>query len=226
MDTTLALVRRSDGERTHAAILEKAMALASIEGLGGLTIGRLADELGISKSGVYAHFGSKRRLQLETVEAARRIFIREVIEPGLSAPAGLGQVESLCEAFVSYVERGVFPGGCFFAGLLSEFDARPGEIHEQVASDHRAWLDGLATAARAAQTRGELDPAADAEQLAFELDAALELANYLYMLYRDPVYLERGRGAIRSAIEPRRSRAGPDQAGPPSETGMGLGSPW
>ncbi len=196
--------RRSDGEQTHAAILKKAMDLASVEGLGGLTIGRLADALGMSKSGVYAHFRSKRRLQLETIEAARQVFVREVLGPGLAAPEGIGQLEDLCEAFLSYVERSVFPGGCFFAGLLSEFDARPGEIQEQVASDHRLWLEGLARAGRAAQSRGELDASADVEQLAFELDAALELANYLYMLYRDPGMIERGRSAIRAAIEARR----------------------
>jgi hypothetical protein len=102
------------------------------------------------------------------------------------------------------VERGVFPGGCFFAGLLSEFDARPGAIHEQVAADHTRWLDALARTGRRAQERGELDQQADVAQLAFELDAALELANYLYLLYRDPGLLERGRTAVRESIDRRR----------------------
>lgn len=191
------------------------MALASVEGLGGLTIGRLADELGMSKSGVYAHFGSKRGLQLKTIEAARRVFVREVVEPGLSAPDGVARLMGLCEAFVSYVERGVFPGGCFFAGLLSEFDARPGEIHEQVASDHRRWLEALAAAGRAARDRGEIDRRTDVDQLAFELDAVLELANYLYTLYRDPVFLERARTAVRTAI--RGVTAESPSRGAPSE---------
>lgn len=195
--------RRSDGERTYAAIVDKALAVSSVEGLGGLTIGRLADELGMSKSGVYAHFKSKERLQLETIEAARKVFLTEVIMPGMSQPEGLGQLYGLCDAFLSYVERQVFPGGCFFAGLLSEFDAQPGPIHQQVAADHRLWLDGLASAARVAQQRGEVDPDADVEQLAFELDAVLELGNYLYMLYREPEMLKRSRTAVRDAIARR-----------------------
>lgn len=183
------------------------MALASVEGLGGVTIGRLADELGMSKSGVYAHFKSKQRLQLATLEAARRVFLDEVIEPAMARPEGLPRLRGLCESFLSYVERHVFPGGCFFAGLLGEFDAQPGAIHEELAADHRAWLDGLVAAARAAQQQGELDPRADLEQLAFELDAALELGNYLYMLYRDTGALQQARTAVSGAIDRRLARA-------------------
>lgn len=120
------LRRRSDGEHTHAAILEAAIRLASIKGMGSLTIGRLARELDVSKSGVFAHFRSKERLQKETIEAATEIYEREVLQPGLAAPDGLARLESLCEAFLSYVERNVFPGGCFFAQLLREFDAQTG----------------------------------------------------------------------------------------------------
>ena len=176
------------------------MALASVEGLGGLTIGRLARTVGLSKSGVYAHFRSKRRLQMEVVEAARQVFVREVIEPGLSAPAGLGQLRGLCDAFLAYVRRGVFPGGCFFAGMLGEFDARPGPLHREVTADQREWLDLLHTTAERARARREVDPGADLEQLAFELHAALELANYLYVLHRDAAFLERGRAAVEAAI--------------------------
>lgn len=179
------------------------MALASVEGLGGLTIGRLADELAMSKSGVYAHFKSKQRLQLETLEAARQVFFREVIEPAMEEGEGLAQLRALCETFLSYVERLVFPGGCFFASLLSEFDAQPGTIHQEVSADHRAWLDGLVAAARAAQQQGELDPGADLEQLAFELDAALELGNYLYVLFREPYILQQARTTVRETIDRR-----------------------
>lgn len=176
------------------------MALASVQGLGGLTLGRLADELGMSKSGVYAHFKSKERLQLDTIEAARRVFLREVIEPAMSHPQGLPQLRALCDAFLSYVERRVFPGGCFFAALLGEFDAQQGLIHEQVAADHAMWLETLTAVARAAQEQGQLDGRADAEQLAFDLDAALELGNFLYVLYRDPSMLERAHHAVQEAI--------------------------
>lgn len=192
--------RRSDGARTHAAILEAAMRIASIEGLGSLTIGRLARELGISKSGVFAHFRSKQRLQRETIEAAGEVFEREVLEPGLDAPEGLARLESLCEAYLSYLERGVFPGGCFFAQLLGEFDAQTGPIHDEVAAGQRGWVGLIEGLVDAAKERGELDPATDSGQLAFEVFAPLELANSLSTLHRDPSIVQRGRDAVRAAI--------------------------
>lgn len=211
--TTEGLRRRSDGEQSHTAILEAAMRVASIEGLGSLTFGRLARELDISKSGVFAHFRSKQHLQQETIAAAREVFKREVFEPGLAAPEGLAQLESLCEAYLSYVERGVFPGGCFFAHLLAEFDAPPGPIHDEVVAIQRGWLGLLKGQIETAQHQGELDPTADPGQLAFELYAPLELANYLSILYRDPSIVERGRNAVRDTI----ARAAPhDHDQPPS----------
>ena len=198
--------RRSDGEQTHAAILEAAMRLASIEGLSSLTIGRLAAEVGVSRSGVFAHFRSKQRLQHETFAAAREVFEREVLGPGLDAPEGLAQLEGFCEAYLSYVERGVFPGGCFFAQLLAEFDAPDGPIHDEVAAFQRGGMSLLEGLVTTAQQRGELDPDIDPGQLAFELYAALELANYLSTLHRDPALIERGRTAVQAAITNARTR--------------------
>lgn len=198
--------RRADGERTHAAILEIATRVASVEGIHGLTIGRLAEELGVSKSGLYAHFGSKQQLQFETIEHARRIVQKEVIEPGFVAAEGLPRLESLCEAFFSYVERHVFPGGCFFAALSAEVAAHTGPIHDAIASDHRGWLDMLEDLGRQAQQHGEIAADVDVKQLAFELDAYLELANYTFILFRDTDALRRGREAVRTALE--RARAG------------------
>lgn len=206
--------RRSDGEQTHAAILEVAMRLASIEGLGSLTIGRLARELGISKSGVFAHFRSRQRLQQETIEAAREVFEREVIGPGLTAPDGLPRLRGLCEAFLSYVERGVFPGGCFFAQILGEFDAQTGPVHDAVAAGQRGWLGMLEGIADTARQQGELDPATDPRQLAFELYGPLEVANYLSVLYRDPSLVERGRNAVQATITRAKPRAPHDPANP------------
>lgn len=207
--------RRSDGEQTHAAILEAATQVASVEGLHGLTIGRLAESLGVSKSGLYGHFGSKEQLQLETIEAARSIFEREVVHPALAAPEGLRRLETSCEAFISYVEREIFPGGCFFASLLAEVDARPGLIHDVVESMERAAVDGMVELIRQAQRVRELDPQLDAEQLAFELQACLELSNYHFVLFRDPQVLERARKTISAILDrsrptrrpPRRARS-------------------
>lgn len=192
--------RRSDGEQTHAAILEAATRLASIEGLASLTIGRLARELGVSKSGVFAHFRSKQRLQKETIEAARATFEREVLAPGLAAPEGFAQLQGLCDAYLSYIERGVFPGGCFFAHLLAEFDAPAGAVHDEVVRDQQGWLALLRGCIESAQRQGELDPGVDPDQLAFEVYAPLELANYLSVLRRDPSIVDRGRAAIRESL--------------------------
>lgn len=192
--------RRADGERTHATILEAAARVASVEGIHGLTIGRLAEALGVSKSGLYAHFGSKEALQLETIEAAKAIFEREVMQAVSEAPAGLPQLETLLEGFFSYVERGVFPGGCFFAGLLAEEDARSGPTHDVVIAWERESVDGLAGLARAGQRLGQIDTEVDAQQLAFELYAFIEMANLHFVLFRDPEVLERGRRAVRGAL--------------------------
>jgi AcrR family transcriptional regulator len=187
------------------------MRLASVEGLGSLTIGRLARELEISKSGVFAHFRSKERLQRETVAAAQAVFEREVIRPGLAAPEGLAQVVGLCEAYLSYVERWVFPGGCFFAQILAEYDAPSGAIHDALAAGQQGWLGLVEGLIATAQRQSELDASIDAAQLAFELYAALELANYLFVLYRDPAMTERGRKAIQAAL----ARAATQECGRP-----------
>jgi AcrR family transcriptional regulator len=183
------------------------MELASIDGLGSLTLGRLARELGMSKSGVFAHFRSKERLQRETVGAARRVFAREVLNPALAAPEGLGQIEAFCEAYFSYLEVGVFPGGCFFAHMLAEYDAQSGPLHDEALADQRGWNRLIGRMIRAAMERGEIDPSTDGVQLAFELYAPLELANYLSTLHRDPGLLEHGRRAVRDTLARARRRS-------------------
>lgn len=199
-DATDEVERRADGAHTHQEILDAAMRLASIHGLGSLTFGSLARELDISKSGVFAHFRSKQHLQRETIEAANDVYEREVLAPGMAAPEGLPRLEGLCEAYLSYIERGIFPGGCFFAHLLAEYDAPEGPIHDDLAEGQRGWLSLLESQITAAQDAGDLHPNAYPQQLAFEVYAALELANYLATLYRDNSFVERGRVAVRSAI--------------------------
>src|SRR3954468_23298557 len=125
---------RADGERTRGAILRAAASLATVEGLEGLSIGNLAAATGISKSGLYAHFGSKQELQLATVEEAQRILTEEVVQPALAGQPGLGQLAAACEAFFSYVQRRVFPGGCFFAATSLEMGARPGPVKDRLAA--------------------------------------------------------------------------------------------
>ena len=150
--------RRSDGERTRRAILSAAASLATVDGLEGLSIGNLAAATRISKSGLYAHFGSKLELQLATVEEAERILDEEVVQPALAADPGLGQLAAACEAFLSYVERRVFPGGCFFAATSLEMGARPGPVRDRLAAVQSDFTALLRSFAATALEQHELPP--------------------------------------------------------------------
>jgi AcrR family transcriptional regulator len=191
---------RSDGVRSRAAILEGAAALATLEGLDGLSIGRLADHIGMSKSGVFAHFGSKEELQLATIEAAQEIFEHEVVRPALDYAPGLAQVLEFSEAYLSYLERRVFPGGCFFACVAAEVDSRDGPVTDRLRELMAGGIDALAGMVRDAQARGEVDAGADADQVAFEIDSLLHGANAAFTLYRSDEPLERARRAIRDRL--------------------------
>ena len=192
---------RSDGERTRRAILETAMRLATVEGLERLSIGRLAEEAGVSKSGLFAHFGSKEKLQLATIEAAREIFVREIIAPAESSPEPRERLEQLCERFLSYVERLVFPGGCFFAVAAAEVGARPGPVRERIAKYQRQWMQLLERNVADAQAAGVLEDAPPS-QVAFECNALLVAANTAFVLHGDRAALDRARCAIRGRLRP------------------------
>ena len=187
---------RSDGERSRQAILTAAGKLATVDGLEGLTIGRLADHIGMSKSGLYAHFGSKEELQLATVAAAEAVFEADVIEPAQASPAGLARLDAYVEGFFDHVERGVFPGGCFFTSVIAEFDTRPGRVRDRVAGYIGTWVGHLGEQAAEAQRQGQIAPDADVEQLVFEIESALLGANTLWVLNGDPGVFDRARTAI------------------------------
>jgi len=200
-ETTVTRRRqRADGQRSRQAILAGASELATIEGLEGLSIGRLADHIGMSKSGLFAHFGSKEELQLATIDAAQEIFDREVVARALEAPQGVAQVLAFAEAYLSYLERHVFPGGCFFASVAAEVDSREGRVTDRLRDLMGGGMQWLAGLLREAQARGEVDPGADADQLAFEIDALLHGANAGFTLYRSDEPLERARRAIRERL--------------------------
>lgn len=188
------------GQQTKAAILETAVNLATIEGLEGLTIGRLAAELEMSKSGLFGHFGSKEELQLAAVEAARQIFIEEVITPARQAERGLPRLYALCDAWLSYLEREIFPGGCFFMAASTEFDNKPGPIRDQIAAQMQEWLDYLTKNVQYAQTLGQLPETIEPEQLAFELHALALGANWAMQLNKDRQAPNRARQAIRARL--------------------------
>jgi AcrR family transcriptional regulator len=191
---------RADGERTRGAILRAAASLATVDGLDGLSIGNLAAAIGISKSGLYAHFGSKEELQLATVGEAERIFDEEILVPARTASPGLAQLAAACEAFFSYLERGVFPGGCFFAATSLEMGARPGPVRDRLAAIQSDFTALLRSYAATALEQRELPADEDPDRLAFELHAILLGADTKYVLYGDPAVLDLARQVVRQRL--------------------------
>ena len=193
--------RRLRGMRTRQAILVHAARVGSAEGLEAVSLQRLAGDLGISKSGLFAHFGSKEELHMATIEAAAQIFTDEVLRPALQVPRGLGRVWALCNSWLSYLERGVFPGGCFFWAVAEEFDSRrPGPVRDSVLEKKNYWSYSLQRAVREAQAAGEIEPGVDPEQLAWELDSLLGGANSGFKGDDGVRAIERGRRAIRDRL--------------------------
>jgi AcrR family transcriptional regulator len=203
-ETTIGTRRRSprsDGIRTRQAILEEAARLATVEGLDGLSLGRLAEQVGMSKSGLFAHFGSKEELQLATVETATAIFNRIVVEPAAAAPNGLERLRALLEGFLAHVEVAVFPGGCFFASVATELDTRSGPVRDSAFAVVREWTEALETAVRDAQADGMLDAGVDPHQLVFELDAYLMLANAQFVATGSKEPIDRARRAVDTRLD-------------------------
>jgi len=194
-------VLETKGQRTRNSILEVAAALATEEGLDPLSIGRLAEATQMSKSGLFAHFGSKEDLQLATVDHAAKLFVAEVIDPARSAPKGLARIWALCDHMIGYAERQVFPGGCFFAATSFEFNNRPGPVRDRIEEMIRSWLSYLEHAVEQAQEAGELDAKVSAREIAFQLDAFAQASNAQYQLFRDPQVFDDARRAIQERLE-------------------------
>ncbi|MFE1594017.1 TetR/AcrR family transcriptional regulator [Nocardia sp. NPDC058705] len=171
--------RLAKGARARATIARRAAELASVEGLDGLSIGRLATDLGISKSGIATLFGTKEALQLAAVQAGRDIFIERVIAPGLRVPRGGTRVRAMVDGWFAHIENPPFPGGCFRVATLTEFSSKPGPVRDAVVADHDGWLTFLAGEVRKAQAMGELADS-EADLLVFELDAIVSAANIAY----------------------------------------------
>jgi AcrR family transcriptional regulator len=194
--------RRRRGNRTRESILQAAADLASVEGLEGLTIGRLAAELGMSKSGLFAHFGSKEELQLATIDAARRRFVEHVVKPSRHLPRGRERLEMLLRDWLRYYRDQVFAGGCFFHTVKAEFDSRPtSAVRQVVTEDAREFLAFLTREVRKAQEAGDLDPSIEAEQIAFELDALGAAAHQQFQLVHDPVVFDRAARAMTARVD-------------------------
>ena len=172
------------------------MGLATIEGLDGLSIGGLAAHIGMSKSGLYAHFSSKEELQLAIIAAAEEVFAAEVVRPAREQPDALAQLITLCENFLSYVDQKTFPGGCFFASAGAELDTHPGPVRDALARSQVTWNDTLTELVERAQKAGSISRDEEPPQLAFELNAFLHLANDLFVLHQNDLGIDRARRAI------------------------------
>jgi AcrR family transcriptional regulator len=192
--------RRADGERTREAIVREAVSLATLDGLEGLTIGHLASALDMSKSGIYAHFGSKQELQLAAVDEAERIFQAEVIDPALAAAPGLAQLLTLTDAFFSYLVRRPFPGGCFLAGAVLEMGSRPGPVKERVAAFQGRFTALIRQFVVTAIEQHELPADEDADALTFELNGVILAANAIFVLRDDPAALDLAGTVVRRRL--------------------------
>ena len=181
-------------------ILRAAASLASVSGLDRVTIGNLAAALGVSKSSLHAHFGSKLELQLAIVAEAARVFDQEVVKPALAAPAGLGQLTAVCEAFFAHLERHTFPGGCFMASAGLEMDARPGQVSDLIAGFQARFGELLRGFAATAVAAGELPAAEDPDRLAFELNGIMLAADTNFVLHEDPAVLDLARQIVRQRL--------------------------
>jgi AcrR family transcriptional regulator len=190
------LYQQARATRTRREILGIAVDLASAEGLEGLSIGRLATELRMSKTGIFAHFGSKEQLQLATVGTAKEIFLEQVVKPSRESPRGLPRLKAMLEGWLGYVERIVFRGGCFFAAVSAEFDSRPGRVRDEIASLTKAWLMALEAEGAFARKEKQIKASVVPAQLAFELHAYVQEANWAFKLFDDKAAFPRARRAI------------------------------
>jgi AcrR family transcriptional regulator len=181
--------------RSRSAILERAVQMASREGLEGLTLGALASELQIHKSRVHALFGSKQDLQLATLDAAKMILIEHVIAPAMPSREGLPRLSAIGSAWFDYLASGVFEGGCFLCAASAEMDGRPGPVRDAVESVMRAWIGVLEANLAAAIAAGELEDGVQPAATAFRLNALGMAANWQRQLLGDAAGIEHARAA-------------------------------
>jgi len=213
---------RADGVQSRRAILHAAAELATTLGLEGLSIGELARHIGMSKSGLFAHFKSKGELELATIETAVEIFERDVVVPARSSPDGLRRVWALAEGFLSHLERRVFPGGCFIATVSIRLATRPGPARDRVMEAQGWWLTLFGDALRQAVAAGELPADVDVDQLAFEVTAMLLRGNFAWIVTGDERVLQQTRRGVRNVLE-RAAGTGVRRKGPRRQAEIGKG---
>jgi len=191
------------GEETRQAILARAFELANLVGVSGLTIGRLAEATGLSKSGLFAHFGSKEALEIAVIGEASREFIEQVMVPALRQPRGEPRIRSL---FDNWLVWGMRPGGCFFVGATSELDDRPGAPRDALMQSCKDWIDELGKAARIAVSEGHFRADLDPEQFAFEEYGIMLGLHTYYRFLKAPHAIDRAREAFERLLTAARHR--------------------
>jgi AcrR family transcriptional regulator len=189
------------GARTRQTVLRRAVDIASMEGLEGVSFGRLATDTGLSKAGIQTLFRTKEALQLATIDHARTLIVEAIIRPALPAPHGLRRLRAVIENWIAYVELPLFEGGCFRVANLADFDSRPGPVRDAFARDQRKWLDGLANEVRHAVANGEIEPV-DPDLTAYQLDAVMCATNTSLRL-GEPDAVDRARRIVGLLVSPR-----------------------
>jgi AcrR family transcriptional regulator len=192
--------RRARGDRTRREITERAAEVASLSGLSGVSLHDIARELGISKSTVAAAFGTKQDLEVATIATATEIFVAHVVTPGLAKKPGRPRLRALLDAWLRYVETRVFPGGCFMAAVLPEFDTQPGPVREALHEARAAWTSLLADQVKLMQEQGQLGGELPPDAVAFEIDAVLVAANLDRNLSGDTTALTTARRVLRARL--------------------------
>lgn len=188
------------GAATKAAILDEALQIASRDGFGGLSVGMLAGQAGLSKSGLFAHFGSMEALQLQLLARAKERFVDTVVRPALAAPRGERRARAVFDNWLHWTSD-VLVGGCIFVGLAVELDERPGELRDALVGAERDWLELLATVAGTAVAEGDFDPGLDVDQFAFEVHSLMLGHHHASRLMRDPLALARTRRAFEALVD-------------------------
>jgi len=194
----------SKGEETKQAILTRAFELATVVGVSGLSIGRLAEQSGLSKSGLFAHFGSKEALEVAVVEEASRQFVQEVMVPALREPRGEPRLRALFERWLQWGQR---PGGCFFVGATAELDDRPGAPRDALVRAIKDWVDELSKAARIAVAERHFRSDVDPDQFAFEIYGLMLASHTFSRFLREPVAYDRTRKAFEALLATARIRS-------------------
>ena len=193
------------GDSTHQAILDRATSLASKVGLEGLTIGALATELDLSKSGLFAHFQSKETLQLQVLDHGAAVFVENVVRPALSAPRGEARVRALFDRWLEWARSSPLPGGCLFVQATVELDDRPGPVRDRLVEYQRQWLDVIATSLQKGIETGAFRRDADTMQLAHDLYGVMLAYHHASRLLRDPQAETRARRAFDALLNAVRS---------------------